>query len=248
MRGRDTFILIAAVVIGALFLTPFVHGEGLEPNDDTMTWGAYVFGQLFIGSGAFLGWFIGYFVRGGNTIGFVRYIAGNLLITLCFLIIWLLAGGGTTVIPSGILCLLGFAPLIWFGVVMARWNTVKYSGGTPPPQDTMGKGKHGAPGYDWGNAQVTTLHGVGSDLTLPVYLQRGMYRLGYTFNGGEVIGCEISLLDKGNLEKREVVAVPEGNSGAISFTIQNSGEYLFEVDGVNDMGFTLDWELTVDAI
>jgi hypothetical protein len=44
------------------------------------------------------------------------------------------------------------------------------------------------------------------------------------------------------------IAVPESEQGAIAFSVPRDGRYLFEVDAVNDVGMTLEWQLTIDRV
>lgn len=245
MRSRSVVSALGIVVLVALLLTPFVIGEGVEPEDDSFPRFAYVFFVAFFGLTGLAGWGIGYINRGATAVGLARYVVGNLVVTFSFVFIVLFAWVAID-ITSGWMCMVLIAPFVWFGVASARWHDVKYPPGYESElvEDYVRKQKTASPS----SREPISLHGSGTEVSLPVRLERGMYRLGYRFSGS-VPECSILLAsaDDPTAQKR-TIAMPESNLGGEAFSVTVDGRYVFQVDAVNDVGEILDWELTVDDV
>lgn len=243
MRPRPAFILLAATIVLAVIATPFVPTTPIiEPADDGVERGDYIAVLVFFGVVALFGWAVGYFNRGAEIIGLIRYIIGNLIMAgaLTFILLTIWAG---VELGDGLFCLFGVAPPIWLGVVLTRWHVVR--GGDNDTLTTLPDKRD-----QYGFQQGMTLHGSGSEVSLPVKLVAGTYRLGYHFSAaGTVDGCSVVLSNADNPRTdKQTVAVPESTDGAIVFAVPEDARYVFEVDAVNSLGESLLWELTIDRI
>lgn len=245
MRPRPAFMVLAAIVLASVLLIPLVPTELPEASENDIERGSYVTAVIVFSVIGFFSWMSGYYQRGGGIVGLLRYVVGNVFFAGALMIVLIMMWEGAQ-LADELLCVFGVAPLVWLGAVLARWNVVK---GDVPDAAYVPKPKHGKQepgGFEPGRV----LHGHGSEVSLPVSLESGTYRLGYSFPDADTVaGCEVVLsnVDNPNMEKRSI-AVPESTTGGIVFAAPETAHYVFEVDGVNEAGESLTWELIIDRL
>ena len=249
MRAFSNLIVILALFVICLVIVG-------SPN--AMLFRGYFLFQIFFLAIALFGWSIAYYHRGNGSLGFVRYVAGIIVITLGLIMMLGLASSeaGNQKIRSTLPFMTFLVPPIWGIWSLFKWQRVKeeYFTGIASLRNQSYTDQRSSSDVKSKRDEIAAnkpvkITGQGKQVSDAINLSSGRYRLKYKFSNNAFSECEITYQDVNDLDaSSKSIVKTRSRQGEEMIVVPETSQFVFVGNAYDISDKPVRWDIELQRI